>query len=92
MSNTKKANFHSPVSSTTTEESNANETIEAVAPKINPVTNFVQKHKTWFIAGAAATLGFVAHGFLGRPDTCTAPQLEYDADFEYAIEDTPEED
>ena len=52
--------------------------------KSNPIASFLKRHKTWFVAGGAVTLGFILHGFLGRPDDCVVDydddsgELEYD--------------
>lgn len=61
--------------------------------KSNRITNFVKRHKTWFVAGGAATAGFILHGFLGRPDDCAVDYDEVTEEIEYEdIESTPEEE
>lgn len=58
--------------------------------KSNPLTSFVKRHKTWFVAGAAVTVGFILHGFLGRPDDCAVDYDEDSGELEYDDTSAPE--
>lgn len=52
-----------------------NEDGDTIDTKSNPIVSFLKRHKTWFVAGGAVTVGFILHGFLGRPDDCV---VDYD--------------
>lgn len=56
----------------------------------NPLTRFVKRHKTWFVAGAAVTVGFILHGFLARPDDCVVDYDDDSGELEYDDESNPE--
>lgn len=60
-------------------------------PQSNRLVSFLKRHKTWFVAGGAATAGFILHGFLGRPDDCAVEYDQEPEEIEYDdIESTPE--
>lgn len=55
-----------------------NEDGTEVITKTDKLKAFAKKHKVWFVAFGAGVLGFVAHGFLGRPDDCEVEFEPYD--------------
>ena len=101
MSNTRKATRPTLVTDDTilTEEVLEGEVIDTTdEPQklswIKRTTNFVAERKTWLIAGAAATAGFLVHSILtDQTDESCCNLLEAsEADYELAdTESTPED-
>ena len=99
MSNTRKATRPTLVADDTilTEEVLEGEVIDNTAEPqklswIKRTTNFVAERKTWLIAGAAATAGFLIHSILTDSEESCCNVLELDADPELEDTESPSSD